>query len=81
MDQIDQACVGQVLEHAPNGAPVAWVDPDHKANYSVTPTDTYEDPGGRYCREYQTKATIGGKTQQLYGTACRQPDGSWEIVK
>jgi surface antigen len=81
MDQIDQACVGQVLEHAPTGEHVEWVDPDRKANYSVTPTDTYQDTQGRYCREYQTTASIGGKTRQLYGTACRQPDGSWEIVK
>ena len=23
---------------------------------------------------------IGGKTEQAYGTACRQPDGSWKVV-
>jgi surface antigen len=23
---------------------------------------------------------VGGKMQQGYGTACRQPDGSWRIV-
>lgn len=37
--------------------------------------------GNRYCREYQTKTTIGGQRQSSYGTACLQPDGSWEIVK
>ena len=30
---------------------------------------------------YITKATIDGKQQQLYGKACRQPDGSWELVQ
>jgi surface antigen len=35
---------------------------------------------GKYCREFQQTVTIGGKTEQAYGTACRQPDGSWQIV-
>ena len=30
------------------------------------------------CRDYRTTATIEGRQQQLYGTACRQPDGSWQ---
>lgn len=33
-----------------------------------------------YCREYQTTARINGAPQKTYGTACRQPDGSWRIV-
>lgn len=33
-----------------------------------------------YCREYQHTVYIGGRPQQAYGTACRQPDGSWQIV-
>lgn len=33
-----------------------------------------------YCREYQSSANIAGKTQKTYGTACRQPDGSWRII-
>lgn len=35
---------------------------------------------GRYCREYQNRSTVGGRVQETYGTACMQPDGSWEIV-
>ena len=81
MDQIDQACVGQVLEHATDGRTVQWKDPDSGVTYNTAPTGTYQDGEGRYCREYQTSAVIGGKTQKVYGTACRQPDGSWEIVK
>lgn len=34
----------------------------------------------RYCREYQSVSTIGGIRRQTYGTACMQPDGSWEII-
>jgi len=31
------------------------------------------------CREYQATTTIDGQPQQIHGTACRQPDGSWKI--
>jgi hypothetical protein len=34
---------------------------------------------GRYCREFQQQVAIGGHTERAYGTACRQPDGSWEV--
>jgi hypothetical protein len=33
------------------------------------------------CREYQGTATIDGRPQQTYGTACLQPDGTWRIVR
>ncbi len=32
-----------------------------------------------YCREGTWQGVIGGTYQQIYGTACRQPDGSWRI--
>lgn len=32
-----------------------------------------------YCREYQRKVTVGGRTVDSYGTACMQPDGSWKL--
>jgi 17 kDa outer membrane surface antigen len=35
---------------------------------------------GRYCREFQQQVTIGGQTEQAYGTACQQPDGAWQVV-
>jgi hypothetical protein len=33
------------------------------------------------CREYRASATIDGRPQQTYGTACLQPDGTWRIVR
>lgn len=80
MDDLDAACVGQVLEHAPTGRPVEWVNPDNGVVYQVTPTQTYQGGDDRYCREFRTEAQIGGRNEQLYATACRQPDGSWERV-
>jgi surface antigen len=80
MDQLDHRCVGQILEHAPSDEAVAWKNPDTESSYTVTAARTYQNGDDRYCREYQTTATVGGKSQQAYGTACRQPDGSWQIV-
>lgn len=79
MDRVDQACMGQILEYAPNDRNVVWNSPERNVRYQVVPVDTFQY-GGRYCREYRTIAVIGGQRQEVYGTACRQPDGSWEVV-
>lgn len=78
MDQVDQNCVGQVLERAPTGTTVRWQDPDKAADYKVTPTKTYQRSDGRFCREYQTRIVIDGRVENAHGTACRNADGSWE---
>ena len=31
-----------------------------------------------YCREYTNRVVIGNRVQESYGTACLQPDGSWQ---
>ena len=80
MDQVDQNCVGQALERAETGQTVAWINPETSTRYQVTPIRTYQDSRNRYCREYTTRGTIDGRVEQLYGTACRQPDGSWQIM-
>lgn len=52
----------------------------------VQPYDNYVRPSSAtrydqgYCREYQRNVKINGKTQASYGTACQQPDGSWQVV-
>jgi surface antigen len=79
MDQADHACVAHTLEQAPPRHPVTWSDP-HGRRYEVVPLDSYESAQGRTCREYRTTATIGGRNQQIYGTACRDADGNWQRV-
>ncbi len=70
----------KALESAPAGTSVAWRNPDSGHSGTVTPTKTYQNASGQYCREYQTNVTVGDKNEKAYGTACRQPDGSWKIV-
>jgi len=71
----------QSLEDAKTGETSTWRNPDTGYSGSVTPRKTYETSKGDYCREYSQTVTVAGKTQEAYGTACRQPDGSWKIVK
>ncbi len=49
---------------------------------AYTPPAAYPPPpDARYCREYRTDGRIGGAQQPLYGKACLQADGSWQIVE
>ena len=68
------------LESVPSGTTTTWHNPDSGNSGTVTPTRTYQDNSGQYCREFQQTITVGGKQEQSYGTACRQSDGSWKIV-
>jgi surface antigen len=70
----------RAMETAPTGSSVAWKNPDSGHYGTVTPVKTYQTASGSYCREYQQTVTINGKQEKAYGTACRQPDGSWKIV-
>ncbi len=67
------------LENSPSNQTSQWSNPDSGNSGTVTPTEAYQTTDGQYCREYQTTVTVGGETQDAYGTACRQPDGSWQI--
>jgi len=84
MDSADQAYAtgsfGHAMEYAPTCSTITWNNPRSGSSGTVTPVETYEPQPGRYCREFQQEVVIGGKVQDAYGTACRQPDGSWEIV-
>lgn len=70
----------RALETAPSGSSVPWRNPDNGHAGTVTPTRTYQTAQGNYCREYQQTVTVDGKQERAYGTACRQPDGSWHIA-
>lgn len=84
LDQADQDYMRQTaqssLETSPSNRTSTWVNPDSGHSGSITPTNTYRNDRGQYCREYQQKVVINGSQQQAYGHACRQADGSWKIT-
>jgi surface antigen len=84
LDRADVAYANKAEQQAataPVGQQVRWNNPDNGHSGSITPVRDGTDNSGRYCREYQTTVTVNGQQQQAYGTACRQPDGSWQVVQ
>jgi surface antigen len=85
LDRADQSYytrASQQAAAAPIGETITWSNPQSGNYGSVTPTrDGYQGATGAYCREYQQEIVVGGQRQQGYGQACRQPDGSWQVVK
>ena len=83
LDRADHAAMDRANQQAttaPIGERIAWRNPDSGNSGTVVPTREGTGPKGEYCREYQQSVTVGGKTEQAYGTACRQPDGSWKVM-
>jgi surface antigen len=84
LDRADRLYANQAAyaaQSAPIGQPVAWQNPDTGHSGSVVAVrEGTNTATGAYCREFQQTVTVGGHTEQAYGTACRQPDGSWKIL-
>ena len=80
MDDTDRLKMNQAMEQNSVGQPAYWRNQKTDASYTVVPTKDVTYDGNPYCREYRSTAIIAGKKQQVYGTACRQPDGSWQMV-
>jgi surface antigen len=84
LDRADQLAMTQVtLQSLNTGQPgqvFTWSNPQTGHYGTVVPLHTYTSLEGSYCREYQQTIFVGGEAQHAYGTACRQPDGSWQII-
>jgi surface antigen len=76
MEREDERRIAYALER---NEPARWVNQDTGYAYELEPEETYVDRG-QQCREFRLEAEIGDDLEEVYGTACRQPDGSWEIA-
>lgn len=74
-----QFALQQAMEHNQSGATSDWYNPDTGHGGTIIPQPAYEADNGAYCREFTQTVRIANEDQQMYGTACRQPDGSWKI--
>jgi surface antigen len=85
LDKADRMAMQQnaqyALEHAPTNTSTTWRNPDSGNAGALMPVETYQSKSGEYCREYRQTVSIGGQRQEAYGTACRQPDGNWKIIR
>ncbi|PCI34590.1 MAG: hypothetical protein COB54_01450 [Alphaproteobacteria bacterium] len=84
LDRADRQAMQQrtqySLETTQSGTTSNWHNPDSGNSGTITPQPAYTNKAEEYCREYQQTVTVGGKTETAYGTACRQPDGTWKIT-
>ncbi len=84
LDNADMAAYNNATQNAMetgrNGQSLPWKNSQSGNSGSITPSNYYQNNSGQYCREYNQHVTVGGKTQHAFGTACRQPDGTWKIV-
>jgi surface antigen len=85
LDRADQAYAGRAVQQAqsaPIGQRIVWNNPESGNSGVIVPIREGRQPNtNAYCREYQQTVTVGGRTQQAFGQACQQPDGSWKIVQ
>ena len=70
----------QALEYQPAGAAVPWHNPDSGHSGSIQPLATWQTPEGTHCREFTHTIFVGSHPEKAYGRACRQPDGTWQVV-
>ncbi len=68
------------LETTRSGTATQWQNPDSGTLETIVPKPAFAS-GGTVCREFTKTVTIGGTQQQAYGTACRQPDGTWKLAQ
>jgi surface antigen len=58
--------------------PLADTSPAANAEGQAQPAQASSQPD---CREFTAPVTAAGQREQASGRACRQPDGSWQIVQ
>lgn len=82
LDKADQAYADRAFSQAtaaPVGQQITWANPDSGNSGAYTVNRTGRTADNRSCREFTQTIMIGGRSQQGVGTACQNPDGSWQI--
>jgi len=81
MDKYDRQELNKTYETAPSGQITSWQNPDSGNRYEVTPQPAYTSQSApdSPCRKAEILATIDGKTEKTYTTACRNSAGQWEL--
>jgi surface antigen len=74
------ATTQNALENQKTGQTSSWNNPDTGHSGEITPTRTYTSTDGVPCRDFTQTIYVDGKYEQIDGTACRQPDGTWKPV-
>ena len=65
---------------AVGGRDIVWNEPRYEDQTDRQEIRWVDGNSEGYCREFQSVSVVAGRDQITYGRACRQPDGSWQIV-
>jgi surface antigen len=82
LDKADQMYANRAFTQAaaaPVGQQITWSNPETGNSGTYTTTRTGRTASGSQCREFTQTIMIGGQAKQGVGTACQNPDGSWQI--
>lgn len=77
--QLAQEAEFDALERGQSGAARQWRNPDNGRYGEIVPSKPYKR-GANDCRDFTHTIYIDGRPQQMRGTACRNPDGTWQNV-
>lgn len=69
----------EALERGRSGERRRWRNPDSGHYGEVIPGESYRR-GTADCRDYAHTIYIDGRPETMRGTACRNPDGTWQNV-
>lgn len=78
LDNADRAAYDRASQHAMDtGTTEHWSNGDNHG--TVIPKHEYTNDAGQLCRQYTQTIYIGSEKHTGHGTACKQPDGTWQI--
>lgn len=85
LDNADRVALNQrtqyALETQQSGVQTQWRNPDSGNSGYIVPQPAYQNPRyGATCRDFEQTISVRGRLETARGTACRQPDGTWEVV-
>ena len=79
LDGNDQRTLNQAMSTAPDNRRVRWKNNQSGADYTITPTSTYQgtvNHAPAQCRNYTMTVDMGGTPQFVKGKAC-MVNGQW----
>ncbi len=77
-DEQDQSRIAYSMERNQRSS---WTNSTTGHRYTVVPSSSRApSSSNQQCREFTVDTEIGNQTETVYGTACRQDDGSWKII-
>ena len=80
IDQQDKSRILQSLKSGNASEPTTWKSDKSGIAFTVTP-DSVVRSEQNACRDFTLKTSLGTFLREFPGTACRQDDGRWVVMK